>query len=70
MKIEMPQIVEPSLSQKRLPNQFTNKNIKDNAEASLTRPNKPVRRRQDETDVNPADGKIVGASKVCQAGVA
>jgi hypothetical protein len=60
--MEMPQIAEPSLSQKRLVLVFTKMNMKAIAETSLTMPKMPVRKREEETDVKPADMKITGAS--------
>lgn len=60
--IDMPQTKEPSFNQNRLPRILTKTNMNAVAETSFTRPNSPVRKRDDETDVNPADMKITGAS--------
>jgi hypothetical protein len=62
--IEIPQADEPSRSQKRFPLMCTNININAIAERSLTTPKIPVRKRDDETEVNPADMKMTGASKI------
>jgi hypothetical protein len=61
----MPQTRLPSLSQNLLPRRRTNRNMKDTAETSFTRPKIPVRKREEETDVKPADMKITGASEGC-----
>jgi hypothetical protein len=62
MSIDIPQTKEPNLSQKRFPLIWTNKNMKAIAEINLTTPKIPVRNKDEETEVNPADIKITGAS--------
>jgi len=62
MIMDSPQMAEPSFSQNRLPLIWTKTNIKDNADNSLTTPKMPVRNSEEDTEVNPADINIVGAS--------
>lgn len=62
MSMETPHTAEPSLSQKRLPFILTKMNMNAIAETSFTTPKMPVRKREEETDVKPADMKITGAS--------
>ena len=53
---------EPSLSQKRFVFVLTKTNMNAMAETSFTTPKMPVKKREEETDVKPADMKITGAS--------
>ena len=62
MIIQTPQRDEPSRSQNLFPLILTKTNINAIAERSLTTPNTPVKKRDDETEVKPADMKITGAS--------
>ena len=62
--MDMPQIAEPILSQKRLPRRWTKTNMNDRADSSLMIPKMPVRKSEEDTEVNPEDMKIVGASDV------
>lgn len=64
MAIEMPQMMQPSRSQKRLPRNLTKTNMNAVAVRTLTMPKMPVRKRDEETDVKPAETKMVGASDV------
>ena len=64
MAIATPQIMQPSRSQNRLPRYFTKINMNAIAVRTFTIPKIPVRKRDEETDVKPADTKIVGASGV------
>lgn len=56
----------PSFNQNRLPRMRTKTNINAVAETNLTRPKRPVKNNDDETDVKPADIKMTGASKLNQ----
>lgn len=60
--MEIPQMAEPSLSQKRFPFILTKTNMNAMAETSFTMPKMPVRKREEDTDVKPADMNITGAS--------
>jgi hypothetical protein len=62
MSIQTPQSDEPSRSQNLFPLILTKTNINAIADRSLTTPNTPVKKRDEETEVNPADMKITGAS--------
>lgn len=62
MSIQAPQSDEPSRSQNLFPLILTKTNINAIAERSLTTPNTPVKKRDEETEVKPADMKITGAS--------
>jgi hypothetical protein len=62
ISMDIPQIADPSLSQNLLLRRWTKMNMKDKAEANLTIPKIPVRKRDDETEVKPEDMKMVGAS--------
>ena len=59
--IEKPQTPEPSFSQNRFPRSRTKMNMKERAERTLMMPKIPVRKREDETEVKPADMKMTGA---------
>jgi len=62
INIEAAHRADPSKSQNLFPFIFTNTNINAIAERSFTTPNTPVKKRDEETEVNPADMKITGAS--------
>ena len=62
MSIVAPQSADPINSQNRFPFILTKTNMNAKAESSLTTPKTPVKNRLDETDVNPADMNITGAS--------
>ena len=62
MSMQTPQSDEPSRSQNLFPLILTKTNINARADRSLTTPNTPVKKRDEETEVNPADMKITGAS--------
>ena len=64
--IETPQIVEPILSQNRFPLILTNTNMNVMAETNLTIPKTPVRKRDEESVVKPAEINITGAS-ICSS---
>ena len=64
MSIQIPQSDEPSSSQNLFPRILTKTNMNAIAERSLTTPNTPVKKRDEETEVKPADMKITGASDV------
>lgn len=65
--IVMPHTRLPNLSQNLLPFIWTNTNMKDKADISLMAPKRPVKNSEDETEVKPADMKILGASMIiCQ----
>ena len=61
MNMLVAQIVEPRISQKRLPLTRTNMNMNRVAERTLTRPKTPVRRSIEEVDVKEAERKMEGA---------
>jgi hypothetical protein len=60
--MQIPQRDEPKSNQNRFPRIRTKINMNPMAEKSLTKPKMPVRKRDAETVVNPADMKITGAS--------
>lgn len=60
--IEKAHNAEPSFNQNLFPFILTKTNMNAMAESSFTIPKIPVRKRDDETDVKPADMKITGAS--------
>lgn len=60
------QVPEPHFSQKRLPLMLTQTNINARADITFTSPKIPVRNRAEDTEVNPAERKIMGESKACQ----
>ena len=53
---------EPNISQNRLPCIRIKTNMKAMADKSFTTPKIPVKKRDEDTDVNPADMKMTGAS--------
>jgi hypothetical protein len=62
MSMQTPQSEEPSRSQNLFPLILTKTNMNAIADRSLTTPNTPVKKRDEETEVKPADMKITGAS--------
>lgn len=57
-----PQSTLPKSNQNLFPLTFTKTNMKAIAESNLTTPKTPVRKSEEETDLNPAEIKITGAS--------
>lgn len=53
---------EPSMSQNLFPLIRMKMNMKAIADKSFTTPKTPVKKRDEDTDVNPADMKMTGAS--------
>jgi len=62
INMDTPQMADPSFSQKRFPRMRTKTNMKVVAETSFTIPNSPVKNREDDTVVKPADMNMTGAS--------
>ena len=63
MNMQIAQALEPRFSQNRFPLNLTQRNMNATAEKNLTKPKMPARRRDEETEVKPADWKMMGASE-------
>lgn len=61
------QTPDPSLSQNRLSLLLMHRNMNARADASLTSPKMPVRNKEEDTEVKPADWKIMGESTTLSA---
>lgn len=60
MNIQVAIIAEPRRSQNLLPRRRMKMNMKARDVVSLTKPNKPVRKSELETEVYPAEMKMIG----------